>query len=550
MNCRSFLSFSIISLTFFSFATFGQESKSIKNSATENKYYNWHNLDPKKNKIAGIGTERAYDELLKDKSMTRVIVAVIDAGVDIKHEDLQGKIWVNTGEVPGNGIDDDHNGYIDDINGWNFLGGSDGRNINQETLELTRLYKKYSSTYSGVDKSTLSGSDLAKYQEYEKIRDKYIEKTNKILQDFQNLQSFSKAYKFSDSLASNILGKTNYTLADVKKINPGNNEQLTAVKNFLSSLLKKGSNPKEYRDYLDYINQKVNYHYNLNFNPRAIVGDDPEVWNDKAYGNNDVGGAKPDHGTFCAGIIAANRHNGLGIKGIADSVKIMVIRTVPDGDERDKDIANAIIYAVNNGAQILNMSFGKEFSPQKIFVDEALKFAASKDVLIVHAAGNDAENNDTIANFPNYYDLAGTKIMDNWLTVGASSEKANKKLAASFSNYGKKEVDLFAPGVRIYSLKPNNKYEEGDGTSFAAPMVAGAAALIKSAYPSLHASQIKEILLKSSTKYPKLKVYLPCEGGTKKIKVLFSSLSQTGGVLDVYEALKLAAQYAITTHSN
>ena len=550
MSNTLFLGFSVLIALNFTTVS-GQDSKSTTNPATTNKYYNWHNLDPVKNKTAGIGTERAYDELLRGKPMTTVIVAVIDGGVDINHEDLLGKIWVNKGEIPGNGIDDDHNGFVDDINGWNFIGGSDGQNINEETIELTRLYKKYSAKFAGVDTLKLTGDDLKEFTEFKKIRSKFLEKTNKYLQDYQNFQNFKMAFKFSDSLACILLNKTEYKLADVKTIKPGDSEQITAVKEFLMGLLKKTSGAKEIRDYLtgnstqEYLNDltnKVKYNYNLNFNPRTIIGDDPEVWNSN-YGNNNVNGPRADHGTFVSGIIAANRHNNIGILGIVDSVKIMSVRTVPDGDERDKDVANAIIYAVNNGAQVINMSFGKDYSPQKKFVDDALKYAASKDVLMVHAAGNDAENVDTMANFPTNRGDGGSILINNWLTVGASSQKADKELPGYFSNYGKKEVDLFAPGVRIFSLKPNNTYEEGDGTSFAAPMVTGAAALIKSVYPSLHALQIKEILLKSSTKYPKLKVYLPTEEG-KKMKVKFESLSETGGVLNVYEALKLAETYA------
>lgn len=551
MNHNFFSTYSMfIALCAISFSVKGQEAKNTNNAATTSKYYNWHNLDPKKNKTVGIGTERAYTELLKGKPMKTVIVAVIDGGVDVNHEDLQGKIWVNKGEIPGNGIDDDHNGFVDDINGWNFIGGADGKNVNQETEELTRIYKKYSSKFAGVDTTTLRGNELKEYEYFKKIRNKYIEKTNKTLKDYQNFENFNQAFKFSDSLVSLKLNKSDYTHKEVKAWKPGDDDQLKAIREFMLSILEKASSIKEIRDYFnnpsaneysESLVNKIKYNYNLDFNPRTIVGDDPEVWGSN-YGNNDVRGPRPGHGTFVSGIIAANRHNNLGILGIADSVKIMVVRAVPDGDERDKDVANAIIYAVNNGAQVINMSFGKAYSPQKKFVDEALKYAASKDVLLVHAAGNDAENVDTMANFPFNKDTLGQILINNWLTVGASFQKANKDLPGSFSNYGKKEVDLFAPGVRIYGLKPENKYEEGDGTSFAAPMVTGAAALLKSVYPSLHASQIKEILLKSCTEYPKLKVYRPVEDGPK-VKVKFGELSQTGGVLDVYSALILAEKY-------
>jgi subtilisin family serine protease len=357
------------------------------------------------------------------------------------------------------------------------------------------------------------------------------------------LQAFGIAFNISDSIAFNILHKQDYTLKDIKSIKPDGNEQVAAVKNFLKGIYKKGFTRKDYYQYKDQLNNQINYQYNTEYNPRTIIGDNPEMWNDTVYGNNDVVGGTGDHGTFVAGIIAAVRNNNLGINGINDSVKIMSVRCVPDGDERDKDVANAIIYAVNNGAQILNLSFGKTYSPQKQFVDSALKLAQAKGVLIVHAAGNDSKDVDVSQFYPQKY-ADGNVIMDNWINVGASYQKPNKELTAVFSNYGKKNVDLFAPGVKICSTWPKSRYYVADGTSFASPMVAGAAALLKSVYPSLTAAQLKEILMKSSHKYPSLRVYLPeKETDKKKMIVEFNSLSITAGVLNVYDALKLAEQY-------
>ena len=523
--------------------SFGQDNTNKGDSVPAQKYYNWFNLDPAQDKIAGISTDRAYEELLKGKTLTRVVVAVIDGGVDINHQDLQGRIWVNKGEIPNNGIDDDGNGYIDDVNGWNFLGGPKGENIHKETLEVTRLYKKYSEKYKTADTLHLTEQDLKEFNEYKTVRSDFLEKYNTAKSNNESLQAFGIAFNISDSIVFNILHKEDYTLKDIKRIKAGDNEQLAAVKDFLKGIYKKGFTRKDYFQYKDQLFNQINYQYNTEYNPRTIVGDNPEVWSDTVYGNNDVVGGTGDHGTFVAGIIAAVRNNNLGIKGINDSVKIMSVRCVPDGDERDKDVANAIIYAVNNGAQILNLSFGKTYSPQKQFVDSALKLAQLKGVLIVHAAGNDAKDVDEFQFYPQKYE-DGTVIMDNWINVGASSQKPNKELPATFSNYGKKNVDLFAPGDNICSTWPNSKYYVADGTSFASPMVAGAAALLKSAYPSLTAAQLKEILMKSSHKYPTLRVYLPKkETDQKKMIVEFSSLSITGGVLNVYDALKMAEQY-------
>ena len=529
---------------------YGQESTKNNQTETSNKYYNWFNLDKKENKILGISTDRAYEKLLKGKKLTTVVVAVIDGGVDINHEDLQGKIWVNKGEIPGNNIDDDHNGYVDDVYGWNFIGGKDGKNINEETLELTRLYKKYSDQFKNVDTSKLTGNDLQQYHKYQKIKEKFLEKADEANKNLQSLQPFLLSYHFADSIIKSIVNKDVYTLDDIKKIDTQNDKRLIAIKKFMSSLYKKGFTKDDLNGYVDQLKKDVDYNYNINFDPRSIVGDDPNNWS-TGYGNNDVKGEHPDHGTMVSSIIAANRHNNIGMKGIADSVKIMSIRTVPDGDERDKDVANAIRYAVDNGAQIINGSFGKPYSPQKRFVDEALLYAQSKGVLIVHAAGNDAEDTDTIPSYPSDYDANGNKLINDWINVGASTMKANKELPATFSNYGKQTVDLFAPGYRIYTAKPDNKYGTNDGTSFASPMVAGVAALIKSVYPSLTAAQLKEIILKSAVKYPNLKVYLPSENESKKPKkVAFKNLSATGGVLNVYDALKLAETYVPKSDKN
>lgn len=526
-------------------STFGQNNSEGKDKKTITQQ-NWHHLDPKKNKYVGISTDKAYNNLLKDKKMTRVVVAVLDGGVDINHEDLKGRIWVNPKEIAGNGIDDDNNGFIDDINGWNFIGNANGANLNQTTLELTRQYKLLSEKYKQVNPIALKGEDLAEYNNYLKIKAEFNTKYEKAKKTYDLFQNFASNYIFCDSILSSVLKKKDYTIEDVQALKVEGNDQIDEIKKYMIAVLKKGINRQEFTEYKEYLESQVKYKYNLDFNPRAeIMGDNLEAF-DKYYGNNNVIGPDPEHGTFVSGVIAAVRNNGLGVNGIADSVKIMVVRVIPDGDEYDKDVANAIIYAANNGASIINCSFGKSYSPQKQFVDEALQYAESKGVLIVHAAGNDAENNDSIVHYPANLDSFGNTLINNWLTIGASSAKADKTLAASFSNYGDQSVDLFAPGSRIYSTKPFNKYGAMDGTSFSAPMVAGAAALVKSAYPSLTASQLKEILMKSVVRYPKLKVLKPTkEEGKKPEKIKFSELSSTAGVLNVYEALKLAEKYTV-----
>ncbi|MCA6434434.1 MAG: S8 family serine peptidase, partial [Cytophagales bacterium] len=288
---------------------------------------------------------------------------------------------------------------------------------------------------------------------------------------------------------------------------------------------------------VDYFEVIVKYGYNAEFDSRQIVGDNYSDFFEKGYGNNDVKGPDPLHGTHVAGIIAADRKNNLGIKGIADNVKIMAVRAVPNGDERDKDVANAIIYAVDNGAKIINMSFGKSFSPEKEVVDRAVKYAEQKGVLLIHAAGNEGDDIDVEKNFPTKKYLNG-KEAKNWIEVGASSWGSDENFVGSFSNYGKKGVSLFAPGVQIYSTTPGNTYKNEDGTSMASPSTAGVAALLMSYFPNLTAIEVKDILEKSTRKFDNLKVQKP---GSKEL-VSFSELSSSGGLVNAYEAVKMAKE--------
>jgi subtilisin family serine protease len=247
----------------------------------------------------------------------------------------------------------------------------------------------------------------------------------------------------------------------------------------------------------------------------------------------------PFHGTHVSGIIGAVRGNGKGIDGIADNVRIMTIRAVPDGDEHDKDVALAIRYAVDNGAKVINMSFGKYFSPQKQWVDDAVKYAESKGVLLVAAAGNEAFLVDTMPHYPAPILNEGRKV-NNWIMVGASGDPSNGGLIANFSNFGKKDVDVFSPGVNIYSTIPGgNTYGNASGTSMASPVTAGVAALLMSYYPNLTAAQVKTVIEKSAVPV-NAKVKQPNKGGEDDSEVSFSELSRTGGILNAFEAVKLA----------
>jgi cell wall-associated protease len=522
--------------------------KSLLDVAPEN----WFNLSPADG-AEGVRTEETYVTFGQPVSED-IIVAVVDSGVDVNHEDLQGKIWTNAGEIADNGIDDDNNGYIDDVFGWNFIGGTKGQakivkddslangyrlikgdaagQISADTLEITRelvRMKKLKSqvedlgeTLSTAQADYLASLTLKVGTEVENAKG-VVASYTKRLETYKNAEAVLKA-----------AGVTTISLESVRSLESADSAVIKAKSEMLA-LLSNGIDLARINRVLEYYGDQLTYFYNENFNPRTIVGDNYTNATEKVYGNNDVIGADSSHGTHVSGSIAAVRDNNLGIKGVATNVKIMAVRVVPNGDERDKDVANGIRYAVDNGAKIINMSFGKAFSPYKKVVDEAMKYAASKGVLLVHAAGNSNQNNDIEANFPNRVLKGSTEEVSTWLEIGASSFEKGLNLPADFSNYGKKSVDFFAPGVDILSTTPDNTYDTYSGTSMASPTAAGVAALILSYDSSLDASAVKSLMIDTSRRYPKLQVNLP---GTET-PVLFSSLSKTGTVVDVLEAVKV-----------
>ena len=499
----------------------------------------WYNLDIKKNNFNGVSTERAYNELLKNKKSRKVVVAILDSGVDFYHEDLKDNIWKNTDEIPGNGIDDDQNGYIDDYNGWNFIGGKDGTHVNHDTYEVTRLYAMYKSKYEFIDTINLDLSARKGFEEYHKIKKEYLKLKERDEGMLRSATFMKERYDKAEKTILGYLGTESYSPEQLKDIK-SEDDSLYEAAQLIMRLKRQNFSPEKIKDGIERIENRVNFCLNLEFDPRNIVGDNYEKPDDRYYGNNSLIGPDADHGTHVSGIVAANRNNNLGIKGIADDVELMILRVVPDGDERDKDVANAVFYAVDNGANIINMSFGKGYSPFKEYVDKAFEYAADHGVLIVHAAGNDSENNDIVANYPTRQYNSG-KSCETWIEVGALSWKKGLFMAASFTNYGKKNVDLFAPGIDIYSTSPEQQYRKANGTSMSAPVVTGVAALVWSYYPQLTAKQLKSVILDSTVKYKKEKILLPGEFG--KI-VRFGDISVTGGVVNAYRALKLAEKIA------
>ena len=507
--------------------------------AQEKAPQNWFHLDPATDSVPGVATIRTYQELLNGRQGEMVVVAVLDSGVDYEHEDLKNVMWVNDDEIPNNGIDDDQNGYVDDIHGWNFIGNADGRNIHHDNLEVTRLYAKYKAKFENANEAELSKDDKELYKQF-----KDWEKTIKDKQESMapNIALYGGISEAFGKVVEEIGKKPeDITADDINKLNPTDETVIRAV-SVLKNLMAEGNKFADIKQEVDevynYYYGQANYYYNPDYDPRDLVGDDYMNKEERIYGNNDVRGPDSEHGTHVAGIIGAERGNGIGMDGVSDKVRIMSVRVVPDGDERDKDVANAIRYAVDNGASIINMSFGKGWSPYKSVVDDAIKYAMKNDVLLVHAAGNDGKQNNLTNNYPNdRFNKKGwfaPRFAKNWIEVGASHYK-DDGAPASFSNYSPDLVDVFAPGVEIYSTVPGSKYRNLQGTSMASPVVAGVAAVLRSYFPELSAKQIKSIIM-DSTKKTDEKVKKP---GSDEM-VPYGQLSVTGGLVNVYQAVIMA----------
>ena len=501
---------------------------------SQNPNKDWHFKDIKADKVPGISYTQALSTV-EGKEAKPVIVAVIDGGIDTAHEDLKDNLWMNPDEIPGNGIDDDNNGYIDDVYGWNFLGGPEG-NVEEETMEMTRIYRK---AKQAIDNGTLKEGSEG-WDEYVALSEAYESEMKESKEMKMYFERIDFVYKMSDELISKHLGKEDYTMAEVRSIKT-TNEDLRNAQEFFIVVEKSGMQKSDLDEAKEHFDKMVDYHLNVDFDPRTIVGDDPSDINDSIYGNNDVMGGDPSHGTHVAGIIGAVRNNNLGMDGISTNVQLMTIRAVPDGDERDKDVALGIRYAVNNGADVINMSFGKYYSPYSEMVADAIAYAERNNVIMVHAAGNDASDIDGKPHFPAKSFTTTNAENKFWIEVGANSSDRKKGIVANFSNYGNSTVDIFAPGVDIYSCVPGSEYKAQSGTSMAAPVVTGVVALILNYYPDMNRADVKALLVNSGVDFSKKKVYAPSEEGAAD-KVKFGELSNSGKVVNANEALEQAAE--------
>ena len=476
---------------------------------------NWHNLDPEIDSIPGTSVERAYDELLKGMKGKEIIVAVIDTGLDIDHESLSNNIWINKDEKI-NGKDDDNNGYIDDINGWNYLGSS-----YNETRDMTRILRD-------------NKVNNRKYDQVEAEIKKEIKRSNEQL---DILNYYVQLLVESKDLLSDHLDKDEFSIEDVNNI-VTENEKLIRAKNIYTDFDFYGYTKEYLNEGIEQYNDFINYHFNIDFNGRTTADDIYDI-NDTNYGDSNVRNIKESesHSTHVSGIIAADRQNKKGNKGINNLAKIMVLRAVPNGDEYDKDVALAIRYAVDNGAKIINGSFGKYFSSNPEWVIDAIRYASDNDVLFIAGAGNESKDLDSLSNdnYPNDQFFNKNEFSDTFIKVGASSINLNESFTAYFSNYGKINVDIFAPGVDIYSTMPNNKYKSQDGTSMSSPVVAGIASLIMSYFPKLSAKKVKEIILESGIE---IDLNIGNLGDNKN----FKEYSKSGKLVNAYNALILASK--------
>jgi subtilisin family serine protease len=522
---------------FFAFISFSQTQQA------KQKINGWHLLDEEKDGYRGISLQKAYD-LLKGRKSTTVIVAVLDSGIDTAHEDLRAILWRNQKEINGNGIDDDHNGYVDDIYGWNFCGSKEGENLAHNSYETARVYHGWKKEFEGKKEKDIPADKKFLFGQWVKAAGIINKEYDEALKQQANVADILEASEQSSKIIADHLQKKEFNLSDAKALLKDDKKQVALASEFWADMFSRGGDTsiknttviKEISDYKTQLDTKINRKLKEPEDWRGeLTKDNYTDINDRFYGNNNLKSGSGNHGTVVSGTIAAIRNNGIGMDGIADNVRIMAVRVVPGGDEHDKDVALAIRYAVDNGAKIINMSFGKPVSPYKQFVDDAVRYAAAKGVLLVHGSGNDGTDITQNIFYPNPVFTDGERA-NNFITVGASGDESTGNVAAPFSNYSSKWVDIFAPGVYIYSTASNNGYEDADGTSLSCPVVSGVAALLKSYFPGLTPEQIISVITTSGKPIDTEVI----EPGTEDKKVKFSSLSSSGKIINAYEAVKMA----------
>ncbi len=508
---------------------------------------NWQNKDLLENGVPGTSTEKAYKQLIAGKRY-QVIVAVIDSGIDTSHHDLKGHLWANPGEIPGNHLDDDHNGYTDDVHGWNFA----GLPVSRDSLVFLAQHKKQ--FFDSLSYTTVPPELRLPYQQFRKIWKDYEDIREKLARSLDDVKS---AQRIMDTLQEHI-GSNNPTIAQLRQWRQKDSSDKWIIDAILAQLPAYPDFASFKTEAIDKARQSLAFcvgHLTTGSDSAGIVAgyleQNANICYDRVFtfsATDDFYHSQPltFHGTHIAGIIAANRENGDSVDGIADSVLIMPIKIYSALYPKmvDANLASAIRYAVDNGARVINLSLGLYGSPGKKDVDAAVKYAMQHNVLIVHAAGNDGKNLDQLGTqsfFPNKHYADGSGEAEAWLDVGASGWADDSTLAAPFSNYGRAAVDVFAPGVRIYSTIPGSKYEHFNGTSMATPVVAGLAALIMELFPHLTAAQVAAIIRQSVYKVS----HPVIQPGSNAARITrpFADLCSSGGIVNTYNALLLAAKY-------
>ncbi len=507
-------------------------------SLSKNGLKFWHLKDIEKDSLPGISLERAYTELLKKRKAHPIIVAVLDSEVNIKHKDLKNQIWVNPKEIPENGIDDDSNGYIDDIHGWNYIGTQKNDSVVFSSFSYTEIIKKYDFKYKNLSLKEVSLNEKKQYEIYQSALKKYNKELEKRKSNLNRYIGIQKKYNKSKAILNTYFLKKNYDQKQLDSLLPAiKDEEKKKYISYMKTYLRYDINNETLVERQKVQEKMIKQNLNIKHNGRYLTKDDFNDISDFPYGNNKVDGTnKISHGTKIVSLIAS-KINHKEVKGIIDTAQIMCLNTSTSGDEFDKDIALAIRYATDNGARVINMSFGKSFSLHPKWVKEAIIYAESKNVLVITSSGNDGEDLDKNYNYPNDALDDGIEYANNFLRVGATTHELDSTLVRSTSNYGKKEVDIFAPGHKINCFNWNDIAIDS-GTSLSSAVVSGVAALIFSYYPNLTAAEVKEIIMESGLPID-IMVNKPSKSKEKE-KVPFSSLSKSGKIVNAYNALIMA----------
>lgn len=332
---------------------------------TEEELKFWVHKDPLVDTIAGVSLDRAYKELLVQKKGKEVIVAVLDTKLDIHHEDIKDRIWTNDDEIPDNGIDDDNNGYVDDIHGWDFLSNTTGDYLKYQNLETVRIVRRFEDAFKDKTLEDVLPEQREEYEIYRKARNLYIQTVKEENAFIAYAKQWIPKYEVARTYLKTIFPKEDYTVATLDSVltNVVNDTIVKKHAELLKTAITYDITPKYFKETIQQTEISLKTTYNIQFDEREIIGDDPDDFTNNHYGSAKVDGDVPfEHSTSVSGTLAATRNNSLGGKGFSDYIKIMPVVMVSYGDEHDKDVALAIRYAVDNGAKVINMSWGKDFS--------------------------------------------------------------------------------------------------------------------------------------------------------------------------------------------